>query len=87
MSESPKPPAKRPLLEIIAIICTKLEQGISKDKIRRFLDPDNDYAADFVSFYIEFALEKNWLVKEGDKYVITEGGKEFITSFLPADSF
>jgi hypothetical protein len=89
MSESDKSPPKRPLLEIIAIICTKLAQGESEDQIRRFLDPDNECAVDFISFYVEFALEKNWLVEEEeeDKYVITESGKGFITLFLPKDAF
>lgn len=85
MTEPPKPAAQRPLLEMIAIVCTMLEQGKSEDEICRFLDPDHEYASDFISIYIEFALEKNWLVKEGDKYVVTESGKGIITMFLPKD--
>jgi hypothetical protein len=78
---------KRSSLETIAIVCTKLEQGVSEEEIRKFLDSDNEYASDFLDFYIEFALENSWLIKdESEKYKITNYGNEFISVFLPTDS-
>ena len=87
MPNSSQPPGKRSSLQTIAIVCTKLEQGVPEEEIRKFLDPDNEYASDFLTFYIEFALENNWLIKEeGGKYTITKHGKEFISVFLPTNS-
>jgi hypothetical protein len=73
---------------MIAIVCSKLVEGISEEEIRRMLDPDYEYAADFLQFYVEFALENNWIIKnkESGKYNITKYGKEFISVFLPTDS-
>jgi len=92
MSESDKtappptpPTSKRPLLETVAIICTKLARGESEENIRSFLDPENICAVDFMPSYVEFAMEKNWLVKDGDKFFITRDGEGFITTFLPKD--
>jgi hypothetical protein len=83
---SSQPPEKRSSLQTIAIVCTKLEQGVPEEEIRKFLDPDNEYASDFLTFYIEFSLENNWLIKEeSGKYTITKHGKEFISVFLPTD--
>jgi hypothetical protein len=82
-----QPPEKRSSLQTIAIVCTKLEQGVSEEEIRKFLDRDNEYASDFLKFYIEFALENSWLIKdESGKYKITKYGNEFISVFLPTDS-
>jgi hypothetical protein len=81
--ESPPSPPKRPLLETVAIICTKLAQGESEEDIHSFLDPENICAVDFIPSYIEFAIEKNWLIKDGDKYFITRDGARFIPTFLP----
>jgi predicted transcriptional regulator len=81
------PPEKRSSLQIIAIVCTKLEQGVPEEEIRKFIDPNNEYASDFLTFYVNFALENNWVIKEKDgKYNITNYGKEFISVFLPKDS-
>jgi predicted transcriptional regulator len=82
-----KPPEKRSSLQIIAIVCTKLEQGVPEEEIRKFIDPNNEYASDFLTFYVNFALENNWIIKENEgKYNITNYGKEFISVFLPKDS-
>ena len=87
MPNSIQPPEKRSSLQTIAIVCTKLEQGVSEDEIHKFLDRDNEYASDFLKFYIEFALENSWLIKdESGKYKITKYGNEFISVFLPTDS-
>jgi hypothetical protein len=87
MPYSSQPPEKRSSLQTIAIVCIKLEQGVPEEELRKFLDPDNEYASDFLTFYIEYALENNWLIKEeSGKYNITKYGKEFISVFLPTNS-
>ena len=69
---------KQSLLYIIAVICTKLEQGIPEEDIRKSLDLENDL---FLS-YIEFALENNWIIKQEDgRYKLTNYGKEFVSEF------
>jgi predicted transcriptional regulator len=69
---------KQSLLHLIAIICTKLEQGVPKEDLRKSLDLENDL---FLS-YIEFALEIKWLIKQEDwKYKLTDYGKEFVSEF------
>ena len=87
MPNSTQPPEKRWSRQTIAIVCTKLEHGVSEEEIRKFLDRDNEYASDFLKFYIEFALEDSWLVKdESGKYKIIKYGNEFISVFLPTYS-
>ena len=74
-------PEKRSPLQTIAIICIKLEQGISEEKIKVDLDL-NEYDDNLFSFCVEFALENNFLIKqEKGKYAITNTGKEFVSSF------
>ena len=52
---------KQSPLNIIAIICTKLEQGVPEEDIRKSLDLENEFLS-----YVEFALENNWIVKLED---------------------
>ena len=69
---------KQTPLYIIAVICTKLEQGVPEEDIRKSLDLENDL---FLS-YIEFALENSWMIKEDDgNYKLTNYGKEFVSEF------
>jgi predicted transcriptional regulator len=69
---------KRSPLNIIAIICTKLVQGVPEEDIRKSLDLENDL---FLS-YIEFALENKWMTKqEQGRYKLTNYGKEFVSEF------
>jgi predicted transcriptional regulator len=69
---------KRSPLFIIAIICTKLVQGVPEEDIRKSLDLENDL---FLS-YIEFALENKWITKqEQGRYKLTNYGKEFVSEF------
>jgi predicted transcriptional regulator len=73
---------KRSTLQIIASICTKLEEGASEEKIREYLDLE----VEVFSYYVEFALENNWIIKEDDgKYTITNYGKEFVSAFQTLD--
>jgi predicted transcriptional regulator len=59
---------KQSPLNIIAIICTKLVQGVPEEDIRKSLD--------------EFALENNWIVKQEDgRYKLTDYGKVFVSEF------
>jgi len=68
---------KQSPLNIIAIICTKLEQDVPEEDIRKSLDLENEYLS-----YVEFALENNWIVKQQDgKYKLTDYGKEFVSEF------
>jgi predicted transcriptional regulator len=63
---------------IIAVICSKLEQGVLEEDIRKSLDLENDL---FLS-YIEFALENTWIIKQDDgRYKLTNYGKEFVREF------
>jgi predicted transcriptional regulator len=69
---------KRSPLNIIAIICTKLVQGVPEEDIQKSLDLENDL---FLS-YIEFALENKWITKqEHGRYKLTNYGKEFVSEF------
>jgi predicted transcriptional regulator len=69
---------KQSPLFIIAIICTKLVQGVPEEDIRKSLDLENDL---FLS-YIEFALENKWITKqEQGRYKLTNYGKEFVSEF------
>jgi hypothetical protein len=65
-------------LQTIAAICTKLDQGVSEEKIRESLDLEDD----LFSFCVEFALENNFVIKQGDgTYTITLSGKAFVSAF------
>jgi predicted transcriptional regulator len=69
---------KQSPLNIIAVICTKLAQGVHEEDIRKSLDLEDDF---FLS-YIEFALENNWIIKQEDgRYKLTNYGKEFVGEF------
>ena len=64
-------------LNIIAIICTKLVQGVPEEDIRKSLNLENEFLS-----YVEFALENNWIVKQEDgSYKLTDYGKEFVNEF------
>jgi hypothetical protein len=68
---------KQSPLNIIAIICTKLVQGVPEEDIRKSLDLENDFL-----FQVEFALENNWIIKQEDgRYKLTDYGKEFVSQF------
>jgi hypothetical protein len=64
-------------LQTIALICIKLDQGTSEEKVRDWLTVEDN----LFSFCIEFAVENDFLIKQQDgTYRITASGKEFITS-------
>ncbi len=68
---------KRSPLNIIAVICTKLVQGVPEEDIRKSLDLENDFLS-----YVEFALENNWIIKQEDgRYKLTDYGKDFVSEF------
>jgi predicted transcriptional regulator len=69
---------KQSPLFIIAIICTKLVQGVPEEDTRKSLELENDL---FLS-YIEFALENKWIIRHDDgRYKITDYGNEFLSQF------
>jgi predicted transcriptional regulator len=64
-------------LHIIAVLCTKLVQGVPEEDIRKSLDLENDFLS-----YVEFALENNWIIRQQDgRYKLTDYGKEFVSEF------
>jgi hypothetical protein len=71
-------PEKRSPLQTIAVVCVKLDQGESIEKVREYLDIEDD----LFTFCVEFALENNFIIKQEDgTYKITVYGKEFISAF------
>ena len=69
---------ERSPLQTIAVICVKLDQGEPEEKIREYLDIEDE----LFTFCIEFALENNLIVKQEDgRYKITRYGKEFASVF------
>ena len=71
-------PEERSPLQTIAVICVKLDQGEPEEKIREYLDIEDE----LFSFCVEFALENNLIIKQADgKYEITSYGKEFASVF------
>ena len=70
-------PEERSPLQTIAVICVKLDQGEPEEKIREYLDIEDELFA----FCIEFALENNLIIKQEDgRYEITAMG-EFASVF------
>ena len=71
-------PEERSRLQTIAVICVKLDQGLPEEKIREYLDIEEELFA----FCVEFALENKLIIKqESDRYEITSNGKEFASVF------
>ena len=71
-------PEERSPLQTIAVICVKLDQGEPEEKIREYLDIEDELFA----FCIEFALENKLIIKQEDgRYKITSYGKEFASVF------
>jgi DNA-binding transcriptional MerR regulator len=48
-------PEERSRLQTIAVICVKLDQGVPEEKIREYLDIEEELFA----FCVEFALENS----------------------------
>ena len=68
---------ERSPLQTIAVICVKLDQGEPEEKIREYLDIEDELFA----FCVEFELENNLIIKqEGGRYEITAMG-EFASVF------
>jgi hypothetical protein len=64
-------------LQTIAMICSKLDQGVPEEKVKDWLTVEDN----LFSFCVEFALENDLLVKQEDgRYRITTNGKEFVIS-------
>jgi hypothetical protein len=76
-SGRPLVPEKRSPLQTIAVVCVKLDQGESEEKIMEYLDIEDD----LYTFCVEFALENNNLIRHDGRIKITICGKEFISVF------
>jgi hypothetical protein len=71
-------PEERSPLQTIAVICVKLDQGEPEEKIREYLDIEDELFA----FCLEFALENKLIIKQEDgRFKITSYGKEFASVF------
>ena len=71
-------PEERSPLQTIAVICVKLDQGDPEEKIREYLDIEDELFA----FCLEFALENKLIIKQDDgRFKITSYGKEFASVF------
>jgi hypothetical protein len=70
-------PEKRSPLQTIALICVKLDEGESEEKIMEYLDIEDDL---FI-FCVEFALENNLIIRQDGRFKITVAGKEFVSAF------
>jgi hypothetical protein len=71
-------PEERSPLQTIAVICVKLDQGDPEEKIREYLDIEDELFA----FCLEFALENKLIIKQEDgRFKITSYGKEFASVF------
>ena len=71
-------PEERSPLQTIAVICVKLDQGEPEEKIREYLDIEDELFA----FCLEFALENELIIKQEDgRFKITSYGKEFASVF------
>jgi hypothetical protein len=70
-------PEKRSPLQTIALICVKLDEGGSEEKIMEYLDIEDDL---FI-FCVEFALENNLIIRQDGRFKITVAGKEFVSAF------
>ena len=70
------------LLKSIALVCYKLNDGLSKHDIYDYFQPALDrYDGDFIDFCIEFGIENGWLVKsDRNRHLLTAIGREFISS-------
>ena len=73
-----KVPEERSPLQTIAVICVKLDQGEPEEKIREYLNIEDELFA----FCLEFSLENKLIIKQEDgRFKITSYGKEFATVF------
>ena len=71
-------PEERSPLQTIAVICVKLDQGEPEEKIREYLNIEDELFA----FCLEFSLENKLIIKQEDgRFKITSYGKEFATVF------
>ena len=69
-------PEKRSPLQTIALICVKLVEGESEEKIMEYLEIEDDL---FI-FCVEFALENNLIIRQDGRFKITVAGKEFVST-------
>ena len=57
-------PEKRSPLQTIALVCVKLGEGESEEKIMEYLDIDDD----LFTFCVEFGLENNLMIRQDGRF-------------------
>jgi hypothetical protein len=72
----------KPLLESIAFVCSKLNDGLTHQEISTYLHNNDGYEKEFLLFCSDFGTESRWLTKNDseDRYQLTSSGKQFVSS-------
>jgi hypothetical protein len=70
------------LLESIAFVCSKLNDGLPHQEICSYLHINDDYEREFLLFCSDFSTENKWLAKQDneDRYYLTTSGRAFLSS-------
>jgi hypothetical protein len=70
------------LLESIAFVCSKLNDGPTHQEICSYLSINDDYEREFLLFCSDFGTENKWLAKQDneDRYYLTTSGRAFLSS-------
>ena len=70
------------LLESIAFVCSKLNDGLTHQEICSYLSINDDYEREFLLFCSDFGTENKWLAKQDneDRYYLTTSGRAFLSS-------
>jgi hypothetical protein len=70
------------LLESIAFVCSKLNDGLTHQEICSYLPINDDYEREFLLFCSDFGTENKWLAKQDneDRYYLTTSGRAFLSS-------
>jgi hypothetical protein len=69
------------ILESIAFVCSKLNDGLTHQEITSYFPADDD-EKEFLLFCSDFGTENKFLVKldNEDRYYLTTLGREFLSS-------
>ena len=74
--------SRKRLLESIAFVCNKLNDGLTHQEICSYLPINDDYVREFLLFCSDFGTENKWLSKQDneDRYDLTTSGRAFLSS-------
>jgi hypothetical protein len=72
----------KPLLESVAFVCSKLNDGLTHQEISAYLQNNDMYDKEFLLFCSDFGTENKWLAKNDkeDRYHLTSSGRQFVSS-------